>query len=198
MQKIAMSMIAVFLLAAMAAGSGRPARSWFEPWTAVETTCGTRTGGKQGRSTWSRSGELRRRGREDGRPGRAAVRQQPRLQRRRAEPVLGERHLAVGLGVGAVRRPRHRPARRDARGERADGLRRQGSAREFRTTSAASRSRAHPQHPAPVRSRSGSRSTRSTASSMRRRSTASTSRGWTGFAPARPVTATRRTTRRRC
>ena len=35
-----------------------------------------------------------------------AVHQQPHLQRRRAEPLLRERHLAVGLGLGPVPRPR--------------------------------------------------------------------------------------------
>ena len=53
----------------------------------------------------------------------AAVRQQSHLQRRRPEPLLRERHLAVGLGVGPVHRPRLRPPRRDAGRTRPDRVR---------------------------------------------------------------------------
>ena len=58
-----------------------------------------------------------------------AVHQQPDLQRRRAEPLLRERRLAVGLGLGPVHRPRLRPARRDAGRVDADRVRRRRSAR---------------------------------------------------------------------
>ena len=41
--------------------------------------------------------------------------QQPDLQRCRPESLFRERHLAVGLGLGSVHRPRHGSARRDPR-----------------------------------------------------------------------------------
>ena len=88
--------------------------------------------GPGGHAVFSHRGaELRGRDRAHGRRPVAAVRQQPDLQRHRPEPLLRERHLPVGLGLGPVHRPRHRPAGRDARGERRHPLRRQGPAEEL-------------------------------------------------------------------
>ena len=72
---------------------------------------------------------LRRRHRIDGRRAVAALRQQPDLQRRRPEPLLRERRHPVGLGLGAVRRPRHRARRRAPGRGRADRVQRRRPAR---------------------------------------------------------------------
>ena len=75
--------------------------------------------------------ELRRRQVVDGRRAFRAEDQQPRVQRRGPEHLLRPGHVAMGVGVGSVHRPRHGSPRRDARRADADVLRRERSAREL-------------------------------------------------------------------
>ena len=73
--------------------------------------------------------ELRRQhARDAGRPSRA-LHQQPHLQRRRAERLLRERRVPVGVRLGPVPRPHLRPARRDAGRRSQHPVRRQRPAR---------------------------------------------------------------------
>ena len=122
--------------------------------------------------TWGKAGlayrrvaprQLRRRQEQQVTPAKPRpLRQQPDLQRRRPEPVLRERHLAVGVGVGPVHRPRHRAPRRDARRSRADAVRPGRPARAF--TQRPRRDRLHPHAGGAgtgVDARRASRSTRS-------------------------------------
>ena len=102
---------------------------------------------------------------------------EPDLQRPRAEHLLRERHLPVGLGLGPVHRPRHRPARRDAGRGGADPVRpratRSSGSATTSVRSAFSRTPAAP-GTGTGRRRPASRSTRSRASSMPPRCTATT------------------------
>ena len=71
---------------------------------------------------------LRGRRQEDVRAAAVPVHQQPHLQRRRAEPLLRERRLPVGLGLGPVPGSHVRPAQREAGREGADPVRLEGPA----------------------------------------------------------------------
>ena len=79
-----------------------------------------------------RAGELCRRHRRHANRAAAAPDQQPRVQRSRPEPLQREQALAMGLGLGTVHRPRHRPARRDACRGRGGSLRLERSPRAVR------------------------------------------------------------------
>ena len=184
MHKLAMSIIAVLLLATLAAGSGAS-----DP-APVRTLDGS--GNNPGHAGWGQAGTQYSRvgapnyadgiGADGGRAAQP-LRQQPDLQRRRPEHVLGERRLAVGLGLGPVPRPRLRAARRDAGRDRADRVRRRRSAGGVpRTTSASIDFSRTPAAPGPGSRTRGSRSTRSPASSTARGSTAAPTRGSTGCA----------------
>ena len=105
-----------------------------------------------------RARELRRRRRGDGRRPERAVRQQPDLQRPRPEPLLREQHLAVGMGVGPVPRPRHGTPRRDAGRRRVRAVQRERPAGVVHERHRlASRSTAHRPRPAPASRRRASR-----------------------------------------
>ena len=96
--------------------------------------------------------------RHDGRRAECALHQQPHLQRPRPEPLLREQHLAVGMGVGTVPRPRHGTARRDARRGRI-GRRSTRAIRSSRTPTRPDRSRStgRPRRPARASRRPASR-----------------------------------------
>ena len=104
------------------------------------TRCGRPDGGPVPRRQWQqrgaqdvgtgghpvsapRAGQLCRRHCRHAKRAAAAQDQQPRVQRSRPEPLQREQALAMGLGLGTVHRPRHRPARRDAGRGRGGSLR---------------------------------------------------------------------------
>ena len=99
----------------------------------------------------------------------------------------------MGLGVGAVHRPRHRSPGRDAGRKRADAVRRQDPLEGFQNDFGVLGFSRTPAAPG-TGTNAANRSTRTAATSTPRTSMAAQAHGWTGCARGWPATETRRTT----